>query len=76
MTASAQKILEEALALPDNERRMVAEVLMDSLVREEDIGTAWREEILRRVEQVRRGEVELESWDEVRRLGRDALARR
>jgi hypothetical protein len=76
VTSTAKKILDEALSLPDDERRMVAEVLMDSLVAQEDVDAAWREAILRRVEQVRRGEVELETWDEVRRLGREALASR
>lgn len=76
MTSTAKKILDEALALPDEERRIVAELLMDSLVSQGEVDAAWRDEILRRVEQVRRGEVELEAWDEVRRLGREALAGR
>jgi hypothetical protein len=76
VTSTAKKILDEALALPDDERRIAAEVLMDSLVSQDEVDAAWREEIIRRVEQVRRGEVELESWDEVRRLGREALTGR
>lgn len=78
MTADAQRILEEALALPEDERRVVAEVLYGSL--EHDAGAqhhaAWREEILRRIEQVRAGEVTLASWDDARAKGREALSRR
>ena len=76
MTSTAKRIIEEALTLPTEERRVVAEVLMDSLLAQEEIDAAWRDEILRRIEEVRRGEVELETWAEVRRLGREALAGR
>lgn len=78
MTASAKKVLEDALALPEPERAAVLEALADSLVghgaAERD--ESWRIEILRRVEQVRNGEVALESAGDVRRAGREALARR
>ncbi len=76
MTSTAKKILDEALALPDNERRLVAEALMDSVAHLDGVDAAWREEVLRRVEEVERGDVALESWDDVRRLGREALAGR
>ena len=76
MTSIAKKILDEALALPDDQRRLVTEVLMDSLADQDKVDAVWRDEILRRVEQVRRGEVELENWDDVRQLGREALVRR
>jgi putative addiction module component (TIGR02574 family) len=78
VTAEARKIQQDALALPDDERLMVAEVLFDSLgeTTQAEIDDAWRTEILRRIQQVRNGEVELETWDTVRRLGREALASR
>jgi putative addiction module component (TIGR02574 family) len=41
----------------------------------EEIDEAWRAELLRRVQQVRSGEVEPVSWESVREHGRAALAR-
>ncbi len=76
MTATGQKILTDALALPELERRELAEALFDSLAADEAASErAWAEEIKRRVDQVRRGEVELESWEQVKQAGREALAR-
>ena len=78
MTAEAKRIFEQALALPEPDRLALIDALADSIVGDEqaEIDEAWRIEILRRVEQVRRGEVVLESWEDVRRAGREALARR
>lgn len=78
VTEAARKIFDEALALPERERLALAEALLDSLSAEDqaEIDEAWRTEILRRMEQVRTGEVRLESSEEVRRAGREALARR
>jgi putative addiction module component (TIGR02574 family) len=78
VTAEARKIFEQALALPEQERAALIDALADTLQGEEqaEIDEAWRVEILRRVEQVRKGEVTLESWEDVRRAGREALAPR
>jgi putative addiction module component (TIGR02574 family) len=78
VTAGAKKILQDALALPDDERLMLAEELFDSIDDEahEELDEAWRSEILHRVRQVRSGEVELVSWETARERGREALARR
>ena len=77
MGAEAKRVLDEALALPKEERRQVAEALFDSLAEtsEHEIDPAWRDEILRRVEEVRSGEVTPEPWSEVRRKIREARAR-
>lgn len=77
MTDVARTILDQALLLADEERLRLAEALFDSLPvdAQEQIDKAWREEVLRRMGEVRRGEVELESWEDVRRAGREALAR-
>ncbi|MCA9684468.1 MAG: addiction module protein [Myxococcales bacterium] len=77
MTDAARTILDQALSLTDDERLRLAEALFDSLPADaqEQIDRAWREEVQRRMNEVRRGEVELESWDEVRRAGREALTR-
>ena len=77
MTDAAQKIFDQALSLGEDERLRLAEALFDSLPPDvqEQIDRAWREEILRRMEETRKGEVELESWEDVRRAGREALTR-
>ena len=60
MTAAAEKILEDALSLPDDERRRIAELLLDSVSTDstEEIEAAWVVEAVRRAEQLERGEVE------------------
>ena len=58
VTAEAKKIFEQALALPERERVALIDALADSIVGDDqaEVDEAWRVEILRRVEQVRRGE--------------------
>lgn len=79
MTAIGQKLLSDALALPEPERREFAEALLDSLTAGEaqavESEQAWAEELQRRVAQVRRGEVELVSWEQVKQAGRESLLR-
>lgn len=77
MTASARKVLEQALALSEEDRRRVAEALLDSVPEEseQEIELAWRDEVLRRIGEVERGEVEPEPWSEVKQRIRAALAR-
>jgi hypothetical protein len=60
VTAEAKKILEDALSLPDDERRRIAELLLDSISTEspEEIEAAWVAEAVRRGDQLERGEVE------------------
>ena len=60
MTATAKKILDDALALPDDERRRIAELLLDSISTDttEEIEAAWVSEAVRRADELERGEVE------------------
>jgi len=60
VTAAAKKILEDALALPDDERRRIAELLLDSISTDstEEIEAAWVLEAVRRADELERGEVE------------------
>lgn len=60
MTSSAEKILEEALALPDDERRVLAERLLDTVLRDEpeSVAKAWTDEAVRRAGALERGEIE------------------
>ncbi len=76
MSSPAERIIDEALALPNEERRTVVERLTQSLVDDDAVDPAWRDEILRRLATLRDGSATLESWDEVRRRGREALASR
>jgi putative addiction module component (TIGR02574 family) len=77
MTSSARSVLEAALALPEDERRRVAEAILDSLAQESEpeIETAWRDEVMRRIEEVQRGEVVPVPWSEVKQRIREALGR-
>lgn len=66
MTSTAKKILDEALTLPEDDRRRVAERLLDSVPRDsaEDVEEAWDQEVLRRVAAAERGETEARDGDE------------
>ena len=68
MTSAAKKILEDALSLPEEDRRRLSEALLDSIPRESS-------EEVRRIEQVQQGEAKPEAWSEVKKHIRDALDR-
>lgn len=71
VTSTAKKILDEALALPEDDRRRVAERLLDTIPREtaEEIERAWNEEAVRRAAALERGEVQaLDGEESVRGL--------
>ncbi|MGH9932016.1 MAG: addiction module protein [Pyrinomonadaceae bacterium] len=63
------RILEEALALPAEERARLAASLISSLEPEEDpdVEQAWRAEVARRVEELDKGTAETVDWEEARR---------
>ena len=63
---TAEKILEDALSLPEDERRHLIKVLSHSLDADEvDLSPAWKAEIGRRIADVESGAVKLVPWDEV-----------
>ncbi len=66
MTSTAKKILDEALSLPEDDRRRLGEAILDSVPRgaPEDTQQAWVDEARRRAEKVERGEGELLDLDE------------
>ncbi|MGH9318465.1 MAG: addiction module protein [Vicinamibacteria bacterium] len=81
MSPKAEKILEEALDLPDSARADLAAALLDSLDLEmdEEVEAAWSVEILRRIQEVESGAVKPIPWDEARRMifeSRDEAKRR
>lgn len=60
VSSTAKKILNEALALSEDDRRRVAERLLDTIPREtaQEIERAWNEEAARRAAALERGEVQ------------------
>lgn len=77
MTDPAEKLYEDALALSEEDREALALRILATVPRmpSEGVAVAWREEIVRRVEQVREGQVETESWAHVQAQLDDALSR-
>ena len=68
MTSQARKILEEALALPEDERLFLAEALQESVEHvesQEDVDAAWREEIARRLKSIEDGTAVLHDGEAV-----------
>jgi putative addiction module component (TIGR02574 family) len=74
MTGDADKLLEEALRLPDRERLRLAERLLASLDGEPDpdAAEAWDEEIARRSREIEEGPVESILWPEVKETAQKA----
>ena len=62
---AARKILDDALALPPEERAALVDALSESL-EPVNVSPEWRDEIRRRIEAIERGEAELVPWAEVR----------
>jgi len=58
MNSAAEDLEAAALSLPRSERARLAERLIASLDEDAEIEKAWREEIERRVAELRAGEVE------------------
>ena len=75
MGSEAKKILEDAMTLSEEDRRRLAEALLDSVPRDsdEEIAAAWRGEVLNRTDEVRRGETVTESYSEVKARLKGAL---
>lgn len=76
MTAIAQRLLDEALALPAEERRALIEALEESLAgASRGLSEVWRAEVGRRAAEVRDGDVRVVRWDEVEARIRRTLDR-
>ena len=70
VTDAAKKLLEEVLALPEEDQRWIADRLLDHVPRDAgEIERAWADEAverLERAERAERGEAGLVSYDDVR----------
>jgi putative addiction module component (TIGR02574 family) len=75
MTQEAHELLQKALALPENERAELAGNLISSLdaTVDQDVDSAWQQEVVRRLREVQSGEVKTIPWEEVQRKGRTLL---
>lgn len=77
MHMTVEQIADEALALPSEARALLADRLVESLDPAEDgyIRELWMREARRRVDEVRRGEVQTIPADEAFAQVRQAIAR-
>jgi putative addiction module component (TIGR02574 family) len=77
MAAQFQDVLDQALGLPEEDRAELADRLLASLDEEPDpeVEEAWRQEVARRLEELRSGAVKTIPWEEVK-AGILARARR
>jgi len=69
MTKDAEKLLENALALEEAERALIAASLIDSLDPgfEAYSGESWEKEVLSRLQQIDSGNTHMVSWTEARK---------
>jgi len=69
MSTVGEKILQDALNLPTEERAEVAARLIESLeeARDPDIDAAWAAEVERRCKAIDAGEAVASDWEDVRR---------
>ena len=66
MGAKADELMDEVLALPEQDRRELARQLLVKLATETDVLEAWHDEAERRWQEIERGEVETSPWEDVR----------
>jgi putative addiction module component (TIGR02574 family) len=66
MNARMDNLIDEALALPPDERSAVALALLDSLGNEDEaaVSQAWADEIRRRKQDLRSGTSRAIAWDQ------------
>jgi putative addiction module component (TIGR02574 family) len=65
---NAEKVLDQALALPESERRVIAERLLDSVGDEppEEVERAWAKEARRRLDDIEAGRSQPIPWEKAR----------
>jgi putative addiction module component (TIGR02574 family) len=69
MDEKLKAILENALNMPEEQRAFIAGRLIDSLDDkvDEDVETAWQQEIQKRIAGAEKGEATFISWEEVKK---------
>lgn len=70
MTQPVEQLYAQALRLPDKDRGELAAKLIESLdpALDEEIDSAWSEEIRARVEELQQGRAQTVPWPEARRM--------
>jgi putative addiction module component (TIGR02574 family) len=68
MATEMEKVVEQALSLPGQERLCVARRILESVEPEasEEVERAWEEEIISRVEKIESGGASGRSWEEIK----------
>lgn len=67
MSQRADRLFEDAQALPEDERAVLALQLLDSVGKPEpEIERAWRDEVQQRLTDIDSGRAKLAPWDEAR----------
>ncbi|XXY49588.1 addiction module protein [Sorangium sp. So ce269] len=68
MTLPAEELLDEAMKLPESERRVLALRLLESVGDDspEDVERAWVEEARKRLDDIRSARSQPVPWDEAR----------
>ncbi|HEX6749682.1 MAG TPA: addiction module protein [Longimicrobium sp.] len=59
MRSITKRIIEDALALPREERETIARVMLESLDEPADLDPEWQEEIANRIAEIRSGTAEM-----------------
>jgi putative addiction module component (TIGR02574 family) len=67
MGAKAEELMDEVLALSEQDRREFARELLVKLAIEADVLEAWYDEAERRWQEIERSEVETLPWEDVRK---------
>jgi len=68
MSPEVSDLLKRALALPDDERAALANMLLDSLeMRDESIQEAWDKEVARRMKDLKDGKAVTVPWEQLHR---------
>ncbi|MDR2984657.1 MAG: addiction module protein [Nocardiopsaceae bacterium] len=76
---TAAEVIRAAMALSPDEREEVAQTLLESVdggVDQADVDAAWKGEIARRVDEIRRGDVEGLTREELRAFLNERRAKR
>ncbi len=74
-TVSYEQVKDEALQLPLEDRSRLASRLLESLDDEDDVSPEWKDEIRRRVKEVKDGTAKMVPHDEVMANVRARLAK-
>ena len=69
MNEKLKTILEDALSMPQEQRAFIAGKLIDSLddTTDEDVETAWQNEIQKRIASAEKGVATFTSWEKVKK---------